>query len=148
MEDFDTKIAQALLGKSEIDGAAHQSVWNSIAFYNFVRRLMKNSDDRPTTADHQDPQAKLAFREVLADLQPARIIVFSDGVWRYAMPPFDESDAEATAFVGSEAGWYLTPSGSRALAVGVYHPSAWNLRHKQYDHWHPFISRALQYPQY
>ena len=148
--EFDKDIARAVLGIAEPDSSAHNGVWQAVAFYNYIRELLMDSSKRPTKKMFNEPEAWLAFREVLAALQPSPrcVLVFAKQVWDRGFPRFDRQDDDASLFVGcgpDEIGWYRTGNSGFALAVGLYHPSAWKRFGKGYQHWHSIIKRALDY---
>lgn len=140
---FRSKVAAAVLGRSvkDVDAELYRSFWESVAVYNYVRRLLKNEKAKP--ADFRDPEAAEAFKEVLSSLQPDCVFVFSKRVWNQ-LPDFDRADSEIEKEIGREAGWYNCGSDLFALAVGLTHPSYWNREGSTPLSTHEFVERAMR----
>ena len=142
---FTDAIPKAVLGRPKVKHADYNEFWNSVAFYNYMPYLLKNSKTAPVLGRVRRPQAEKAFREVIEALKPKCILVFSHLVWNRYLPAFDIDDLRASDAVKREAGWYAVGPNNYALAVGMYHPSAWNRLHKRFEFWHPVIKRTFAY---
>jgi len=125
-----------------VQGSEGPAIWNSVAFYNYIRHLLPEPSTQPTPEMLSEPGAALAFREVLANLKPGCVLVFSARVFG-CMPPYNCSDPVAKEQIGRPAGWYETADGQYALAVGLTHPSAWSRRQQDARYWHRFVIRSI-----
>ena len=135
---FRKSIAEAVLGRS-VNARSFRYFWDSVAMYNYVRRLLTNRE-RPTEMDLRDPEAAVAFTdEVLPSLRPDCVLVFSKNVWNW-LPAFHK---DSKIDIGCEAGWYSCGSRRRALAVGLTHPSYWKFSGESAISQHRIIAKAL-----
>jgi hypothetical protein len=139
---FRKAVAAAVLGQSKIDAEAYRDFWESVAMYNYVRRLLKEGE-QATQMDLRDPEAAVAFTdEVLPSLQPDCVFVFTKKVWDW-LPNFGRTDSKIEKEIGCEAGWYSCGSDRYALAVGLTHPSRWKFEGDSPLSVHRFIQKAL-----
>jgi hypothetical protein len=138
---FRKSVAEAVLGRT-VDAATFREFWDSVAMYNYVRRLLAKGE-HATEMDLRDPEACVAFTdEVLPSLQPDCIFVFSKKIWNW-LPQFGRTDSKMEKEIGREAGWYNCRSGRYALAVGLTHPSRWKFDGESPSSQHQFIAKAL-----
>lgn len=135
---FFTHIAVALSGQNpwELD---RRAVFQPIAFYNYVRRVMP----APRVAPNQDDfmRSEAAFREVIERLRPTHIAVCGRRLWD-AMPKFDSSDPDGFRVMLGEMEFYLgryKTESAAALALCMRHPqSGFNGRT-----WYPILQAFL-----
>lgn len=140
---FRKAVAEAVLGKPVEDVKTYRDFWDSVAAYNYVRRLLDKAE-HATDIDVADPEAAVAFAdEVLPRLRPDLILVFSRKVWNEGFPAFSRTDAKTEGEIGREAGWYNCGPGHFALAVGFTHPSYWTRVGETAMTQHKFIAKAL-----
>lgn len=86
-----------------------KSIWPEVAFANLVQRSMEDPTDRPSDKDFATVGP--AFKRLLHDLKPARVIIFSKSVWEH-LPPEDKKmkPMNVDGLQGERCG-YLLPSG-------------------------------------
>lgn len=135
---FFTHLAVALSGREpwQMD---RRAVFEPIAFYNYVRRVMPASRVAPNQDDFV--QSETAFRQVIERLRPTHIAVCGSRLWD-AMPPFDPPDQNGyRVLLGDKEfhlGRYRTESAA-PLALCIRHPQAgFNGRT-----WHPKLQAFL-----
>ena len=120
---FFTHLAVALSGQEpwQID---RRAVFQHVAFYNYVGRVMPGSRVAPSQDDFVRSEA--AFREVVELLQPTHIAVCGSRLWD-AMPHFDPPDPDGYHFMlgdkKSHLGRYRTASAA-PLAICIRHPQS------------------------
>jgi hypothetical protein len=146
-DPFRKQVAEAVLGTMVEDLKTYRDFWDSVAAYNYVRRLLSHpvgkAIEHATRIDLRDPEAAVAFTdEVLPSLRPDLILVFSRNVWNW-LPDFSRTAPKIEGKIGREAGWYNCGRGHFALAVGFTHPSYWNRVGETAMIQHGFIARAL-----
>jgi hypothetical protein len=87
-----------VLGRT-VDDAVFRGFWDSVAAYNWVRRLLEPAE-KVRQEDLDEPDALAAFvNEILPSLRPDLVLVFSRQVWN-SLPTFH---AAAKAVLNSEA---------------------------------------------
>jgi hypothetical protein len=135
---FFTHLAVALSGKEpwEVD---RRAAFASIAFYNYVKKVMPYARVAPSRDDFA--QSEIAFREVVESIRPTHIAVCGSRLWE-AMPPFDPPESDGFRALLSDRefhlGRYRTASAA-PLAMCIRHPqSGFNGRA-----WHPRLVAFL-----
>ena len=150
-----TTVQRAVLGPSKEVGT--EDFWQSVAFYNFIQRLVgEKPRDRPTP--HMWKEAADRFRETLNCLEPTHMIVTGFELWdclRDFGPPRDDVPEDEVATIRKlvpdrfktddqkRRGWlgrYRHGSG-KCLAVKIEHPSSGKFSHPK---WHPVIQNFLR----
>lgn len=144
---FRKAVAEAVLGKLVENGKTYRDFWDSVAAYNYVRRLLSapkgKAIEHATRMDLRDPEAAVAFAdEVLPCLRPDLILVFSRGVWNW-LPDFSRTAPKIESEIGREAGWYNCGRGHFALAVESRHPSYWRRVGENAMTQHKFVAKAV-----
>ena len=98
----------------DVDEEKWRSVWNSIAFYNYVQSIrLTRPLMRPTREEWE--QARQPFQTVLSQLQPQLILITGAHVCCQVLAATSAREREGRPGVGF-------PTGSNAYP-GVYHPS-------------------------
>jgi hypothetical protein len=135
---FFTHLAVALSGQEpwQLD---RKAVFEPIAFYNYVKKVMPRARVSPEKVDFEESEG--AFREIVEQLKPTHIAVCGNRLW-VNLPAFDSPDTNgASAVLGDkefEIGRYRTASAA-PLAMCIRHPqSGFNGRD-----WHPRIQAFL-----
>lgn len=148
-----TGVQKAVLGPSKEVGA--KDFWQSVAFYNFIQRLVGEKPGvRPTS--HMWKEAADRFRETLNCLEPTHMIVTGFELWdrlRDFGPPRDDAPEDEVATIKKlvpvdpkignheRRGWlgrYRHGSG-KCLAVKMEHASR-----ASPTQWHPVIQNFLR----
>ena len=149
-----TGVQKAVLGPSKEVGA--KDFWQSVAFYNFIQRLVGEKPRDPPTS-HMWEEAAAPFRKILNRLEPTYMIATGFDLWDHL--PGDEdfwSDApeDEVATIRKlvpdrfktckqeRQGWlgrYRHGSG-KCLVVKIQHPS----RGFSSEQWHPVIQNFLR----
>lgn len=116
--------------------------WNHLLFYNYIQKsLPKENNKRTTFNDNDLISADSAFREVLEEYLPDRIIIW--GVRLYnAIPNWDgelstiqNNDGESTNV------WSFHIKGKEIKAMMVHHPSTPSGKRRSY--WHSFYEKFI-----
>lgn len=135
---FFTHLAVALSSQEpwQLD---RRAVFQPIAFYNYVKKVMSGSRVASTRDDFA--QSEAAFREIAERLQPTHIAVCGNRLWQ-SLPAFDPPSPDGFhATLGDRSfhfGQYRTVSAA-PLAMCVRHPqSGFNGRT-----WYPRLNTFL-----
>lgn len=135
-----TTVQRAVLGPSkEVDA---KDFWQSVAFYNFIQRLVgEKPRDRPTPPMWKEAAAP--FRETLNRLGPTHVIVTGFGLWdqlRKHLPSDEDFWSDAPEGEVATIRKFVHGSG-KCLAVKIEHPSSGRFSPPQ---WHPVIQNFLR----
>jgi len=146
---FVEHVVAAVTGSPNPSDRECGEFWKTIAFYNYVRHLADRGKGA-SLKDLAEPEAVGAFREVLRELEPACVLMFSKGAGRDMPTSFDRDDAEAVRYIGYDEkylGWFKTGDGPSelALTIALNHPSYWDRTGGSADQYHPFIQKTLDY---
>ena len=135
------KFERSLVGK-ETTPEDSRTIWDSIAFHNFLQVPMSGARESGTHEDYMEGQK--AFLEVIDEYQPDLIIVWGVGKLYEYLPgekdgwicgdklKIDEYDVNN--------GYYLR-NGKKSRVIAVYHPST--SKGYQWDWWHRVIKVFL-----
>jgi len=141
---FHKAVASVVTGQAPGEFDAEE-FWNSVAFWNFVQRSMKDAKEQPTGADFEDGHDRfLELIQLTLKPRPCHILVVSQRVYR-SMPPFEEPMLPELPG-GCRSGWpgyYKTGDDSYAIAMAIDHPAARGWKAKD---WHPLVHTFLQTP--
>ena len=150
---FFTKVVHTILGP---DTAIEQKkpFFHSIAFYNFVQRLVDGPRKSPTPEMWE--KAAAPFRATLECLRPTHIVALGKRNW-HNMPSnygfWAESSEELISWLGLQRfptpnwrpeeylGFYRHSKG-QSIVLAIYHPS-WT--RFQPSTWHPWAKRFLKF---
>lgn len=75
-----TKFSNVFANK-KLSNQETLSLWETLAFYNYVQVPMKGPGDRPSSLDFSESHE--AFRTVLSQLSPDLIIFWGDDLWNH-----------------------------------------------------------------
>ena len=147
-----TIVQRSVVGPSkEVDA---KDFWQSVAFCNFIQRLVEKPGDRPD--QHTWEEAAAPFRKILNCLEPTHMIVTGFELWdclRDFGPPRDDVPEDEVATIRKlvpvdpkignheRRGWlgrYRHGSG-KCLAVKIEHASR-----ASPTQWHPVIQNFLR----
>ena len=78
-------LSRGLAGEESPNGEQLRSVWDRVAFTNYVNGTVGRGPENRPTPEMWDA-ARRAFPSLLADLKPQRVIVFGKEMWS-EMPP-------------------------------------------------------------
>lgn len=126
-----------LLAAYKPDGTPN--TWDCVAFYNYVQHIVGDQARvRPEDWMWTSKTTVQAFKQVLAECQPERILVIGKTNWRFmaggtkyfpeAPPGIENSFTLPSTFSDeifgeSHAYWYPTDKGQYALAAPIFHPA-------------------------
>mgnify|MGYP006985822454 CR=1 FL=1 len=133
------KFERSLVGhKTTLE--EERTIWNSIAFYNYIQRSMDASRKSPDWIDFRNSED--AFFEVIDELCPDLIIVW--GVTRmYDLLPGGERWREGEKLVVDnyevKNGYYRSACDKETRVLWVYHPSA----AYSWDWWYKIINNEI-----
>lgn len=135
-------IEQALLNKKRVDGwvPGGEKIWYQIAFYNFVQTPVLSRSNPPSRAQFQDSWG--AFRELVEEIRPDRIIVCGGRLWSKMPPTPHEDGSRSDLFLRSDIQAYCLRDGTPVWCLAIHHPSicfSWT-------RWHPVILAFLRDP--
>jgi hypothetical protein len=135
-EPFFTKWGHLLAGRDPFANAAGQ-IFDEVAFYNFIQRLVgAMHDDRPTDSDWINAQGP--FLTVLDTLRPHAVLVLGMGVWDHIRFP----DGSRSEVDGSDRQrLWIRPDGWRIAAAPINHPQSHGFSAVK---WQPFVDDLLQ----
>ena len=132
------KFERSLKGKVTTPEES-QTIWDSIAFYNYLQVPMSGARESGSPIDYKN--AEKAFFEVLNDLQPDLIIVWGVGKLFNNLPEDRWTWGKPLNVDGWDInnGFYQLNNKNEVLCIAVYHPSTGY----QWDWWHKVISSQL-----
>ena len=117
-------------------------IWNSVAFYNFLQIAMERAREGGDAKDYE--VARIAFLEVINELQPDVIFTWGTSRLYYNMPGISDGWEYGDELVidGWKVpnGYYKLQNGKRARVIAVYHPSTGY----SWDWWHKVISTEIK----
>ena len=153
-QPFFTKIVHTVLGPDTSEKKA--GFFKSIAFYNYVQRIVGDTHNARPTAEMWN-EAAAPFRATLEFLRPTHILVCgmrlwdnmpeSEGFWTPPSKPLIRwlDSVEFPKYSRSpyyrSLGFYCHPQG-QSVVLAIYHPS-W--KGFQPPAWHPIVKRFLEY---
>lgn len=116
-----------------------EELWSSLAFTNYVARVLEDRKSRPTLAMWRESEEE--FKRLLMTIRPNFVLVLGRELWTH-LPPENTKGPEITGAKRSETCYYtMNELGSRALAYSTDHPSYRFFGKASY--WHPYIMEAL-----
>ena len=132
------KFERSLKGKVTTPEES-QTIWDSIAFYNYLQVPMSGARESGSPIDYKN--AEKAFFEVLNDLQPDLIIVWGVGKLFNNLPEDRWTWGKPLNVDGWDIinGFYQLNNKNEVRCIAVYHPSTGY----QWDWWHKVISSQL-----
>ena len=132
------KFERSLKGKVTTPEES-QTIWDSIAFYNYLQVPMSGARESGSPIDYKN--AEKAFFEVLNDLQPDLIIVWGVGKLFNNLPEDRWTWDKPLNVDGWDInnGFYQLNNKNQVRCIAVYHPSTGY----QWDWWHKVISSQL-----
>ena len=135
-----TKFERSLVG-DWTDEDSRKSIWDSIAFYNYLQYAL--DDSRKTGDSDAYSKAIEPFYHVLDYLKPEFIIVWGKQLWN-RMPGDERWEEDDSIKMDDgytvENGYYKLSNGDKAKVFPIYHPSVgydWN-------YWHNVINKFIQ----
>ena len=116
--------------------------WNHVVFYNYIQKcLAKEGNSRTTFTTEDIENAEEAFREVLEELMPDRIIVWGVRLY-YTLPDWGGRETEIDNEEGNETkAWIYQINGKEIKAMMVHHPST--PTGKKRDYWYSFYNSFM-----
>lgn len=132
------KFERSLKGKVTTPEES-QTIWDSIAFYNYLQVPMSGARESGSPIDYKN--AEKAFFEVLNELQPDLIIVWGVGKLFNNLPEDRWTWDKPLNVDGWDInnGFYQLNNEKRARCIAVYHPSTGY----QWEWWYKVISSQL-----
>lgn len=133
-----TKFVKAMLGKSELTHNDKVSLWDSIAFYNYIQVPMPAARIAPSKKDFA--ASSEPFFEVLEMLRPEIVLAWGSRLYNN-LPKggMQGNDLKAPDGRWIETWLYFLKDGSPVRVVPITHPSA----AFSPDYWHEVISIVL-----
>lgn len=137
-----TKLERFLAGPDESDESRLKTVWDSIAFYNYVQGYAATVARKAPTAEMWKA-ARLPFAKVLLEVKPDRVLVTGVRLWNalshglfdgWSSTPV-ETDTEESLFR-----WTSRDGTQHAIATWTYHLSGGF----GYSRWRPRLKRLLE----
>lgn len=131
---------RALAGKV-IDQKEREELWGKLVFYNYVQYAQAGTRQFDYTGGLYDSAE--AFREVLEEYMPDRIIVWGDRLYKI-LPDWGGSGSELFTeenVFGPRPMWIYEVKGKKIPALCVYHPSSPN--GKAWKVWHQYYKNFL-----
>lgn len=127
-------IPQTVTG-STITLDSLNAFWSQVALYNYFQHPVTSANPATIAVGRRyRPQ----FLEVLSNLRPKLVLVFSVKAW-WAMPPGDVEVSGSENDVGLDTTLYNANSEQQSLAVKLKHPRSG----LSPTLWHPFVTKAL-----
>jgi hypothetical protein len=121
---FYSRIAHAVSGE-ELNTPEHRSrFWKRVTFYNYVKRLLNTSGERPTNSDLRDGGP--SFFDLVRIVEPHAVLVTGQAVWDSISDLFP-AEARSTQTVPDQPSCTYRWEGITAspiLATFTVHPSA------------------------
>lgn len=117
-----------------------RSIWNSIAFYNYIQKAQESSRKAPEWVDFLNSEKP--FFEVIDELRPNLILVWGVTRMYYNFPNGDrwrEGDDLIIDGYKVKNGYCRLADGKEARVLWLYHPSAGY----SWDWWHKVINTEL-----
>lgn len=132
------KFERSLKGKVTTPEES-QTIWNSIAFYNYLQVPMSGARESGSPIDYKN--AEKAFFEVLNELQPDLIIVWGVGKLFNNLPEDRWTWDKPLNVDGWDInnGFYQLNNKNQVRCIAVYHPSTGY----QWEWWYKVISSQL-----
>jgi hypothetical protein len=133
---FFQKIEQTLLNKKDSSYEEREKLWNNVAFYNLIQRLLPTSKDRPTQEDYDT--AWKVFLHVADILKPRVCIKYGveqNGRLGYLLNNSDTGwDRDnVKEFFDKPFCFNLTKGNHKMRIILVYHPSAYCFDYTEWD---------------
>lgn len=115
--------------------------WSHLAFYNFFQKCFMKEDGARTCPEFGDwDYSEEAFKEVLANLNPDKIIVWGCRLYDF-LPDWDGSGTIISCGEGKTDVWTYDLGGKKIPCMKIYHPST--PLGKSRDYWHQFYKVFL-----
>lgn len=134
------KFERSLVNEETSLGRSNE-IWNSLAFFNFLQVAMTDARIAGTPEDYDE--GRIAFLEVLEELQPDLIIVWGTTRLWNNLPGKENGWVDGEEFVVDNwsvpNGYYLLKSGKKTRVIAVYHPSTGY----SWDWWYKVIAHEL-----
>ena len=136
-EPFFTKWSQLLANRGPFASISAVGIFDEVAFYNFVQRLVGiRHDDRPTEDDWKDACPR--FLNVLDVCRPHAVLVLGMETWNHIRFP-DNTRSEVA--VSDRQRTWTRPDGWKVAATSINHPQARGWRASD---WQPMVDELLQ----
>ena len=117
-----------------------KDIWNSVAFFNFLQIAM--TEARKAGSPEEYDEGRLAFLEVIDELQPDLIIVWGIRLWKN-LPRIENGWIEGEELLIDRwkvpNGYYKLTNEKKARIIAVWHPSSGY----SWDWWYKVISTQL-----
>lgn len=101
-----------------------REIWNKVAYANLIQSGLNDSKSKPT--DEEINTIKPAFKLLVNNLKPDKVIVFSKRMWEDWLPEDGWGKEKITSLFSngkSSELWEYNYDGGRCLIIGTYHPS-------------------------
>jgi hypothetical protein len=120
---FFTHLSVALSGREpwQID---RRDVFGSVAFYNYVQRVLPEARISPSREDFVTTEP--AFRAVIEMLRPTHVVACGGRLWEN-LPPFDPPDSDGWGVTLADAEFHIGryhTANAAPLAMCIRHPQA------------------------
>lgn len=117
------KFEKALAGH-ETEALESLSIWNSVAFYNYIQTAYV-ATSRQAYTDSDYIESFPYFIQVLSDLDPDIVIIWGYRLWNH-LPGDNWIDGGSIVASGieEEYGYYVVANGRKVLVLRSIHPSA------------------------
>lgn len=136
------KFERSLVNK-ETTLEESNEIWNSLAFFNFLQVSMNDAREGGTAEDYEE--GRIAFLEVIEELQPDLIIVWGTTRLWNNLPGEDKGWIAGETLVVDDwsvpNGYYRLKNGKRYRIIAIWHPST--SRGYSWDRWYKVISSQL-----
>ena len=131
-----TKFSRAMTGNAE---DARSTLWNSIAFYNYIQEAMSNPRESPSNKSYDESSE--AFFAILDILQPDYVIAWGIRLYNYLPPKGKQGkDIDVDDEYSLETWVYTNSSNKEIPVLGIYHPSAGFA----WSYWHNIIVNFIR----
>ncbi len=117
-----------------------KEVWKNVAFANGIQVSLNSSSSQPT--EEEIKTFIPAFWSILEIVQPTKVLICSQRMWKHWMPDNDERSSLVSRLDanGKHSNiWKYNYTGGECIAMGINHPS----RFFSHSNWAPLIKEFI-----
>lgn len=130
-------FAKAFFGYEPSIEEEQDELWNRVIFYNYVQSSVSDWHAKPTYEEYE--KSKVAFLEVINELEPDIIIAWGNGAYNNTSDGGENDTPLVFENIKSDRKIYTLNSGKKCTLMKIHHPSMYF----SWSRWHEIIKQAL-----